>query len=116
MFYVYLVTGFAIFLGGLALLVTQRNLLLALGWVVLWLVLAMAMPALVSYIVDPLNTRRIRKYFAAMGATDVRVEAFPNHYGVHFKQNDLQYYVKCRVRGRKIEWKGKSPEEPVSTP
>ena len=107
MFYVYLIIGFAIFGVGLVLMSGWWRL----AWIAACLATAMVLPLILGAILDPLNARRIKSYCAGAGATDVEVEPFPNHYGVHFRKNERKHYAKCRVVRGKIEWKGTSPAE-----
>lgn len=87
---------------------------IVLGFIGLLGLLA-AVPALLAWTLDPLNSRRIRKYCEGLGFTEIAIEPFPNHYGVHFTKDGRKLYAKCSVVGRKIKWKGPSPEELLST-
>ena len=107
MFYFYLVAGFAIFGAGLLLVPGWWKL----AWVAACLVLAMFLPLILGALLDPLNAKRIRSHCTEVGATDVEVQPFPNHYGVHFTKNDRKHYAKCTVVRGKITWKGPSPGE-----
>ena len=107
MFYFYLVAGFAVF--GAGLLIVPG--LWKVAWVAAFLVLLAFVPTLLAKILDPLNARRIRAYCFEVGVTNVEIQPFPNHYGVHFTKNDRKHYAKCKVTGGRIEWKGPSPAE-----
>lgn len=107
MFYVYLIAGLAVFGAGLFLAPAWWKL----AWVAACLALIAFLPALLAKVLDPLNAERIRAYCLAVGATDVKVQPFPNHYGVHFRKNDRKHYAKCTVAGGKIKWKGASPAD-----
>jgi hypothetical protein len=80
-------------------------------WVAASLGLLAFLPALLTKVLDPLNAKRIQAHCAAVGVTDVEVQPFPNHYGVHFRKDDRKHYAKCTVAGGKIKWKGPSPAE-----
>ena len=109
MFYVYLVIGFVIF--GAGLIVTPGWWKLA--WVAATFLAMMFLPLLLGKVLDPLNTKRIRSYCKHAGFTDVEIQPFPNHYGVHFRQNNKKHYAKCKVVRGNVEWKGTLPgEEP----
>jgi hypothetical protein len=107
MFYAYLIAGFAVFGVGLFLAPGWWKV----AWVVACFALMVFLPSLLAKVLDPLNAKRIRAYCADAGATDVEVQPFPNHYGVHFLKNDRKHYAKCTVVGGKIKWKGPSPAE-----
>jgi hypothetical protein len=107
MFYVYLVAGFAVFIAGVLIVPGWWKL----AWIAACLALMAFLPAILAKVLDPLNAKRIRAYCADAGVTDVRVEPFPNHYGVHFTKNDQKHYAKCAVVRGKIKWKGASPAE-----
>ena len=107
MFYVYFIIGFVIFGAGMFLVPGYWKL----AWVAACLGLAMFLPSILAASLDPMNSRRIRSYCANVGATDVEVQPFPNHYGVHFRKNDRKHYAKCTVARGKIVWKGQSPAE-----
>lgn len=107
MFYAYLVAGFLVFVAGLLAIPGWWKL----AWVAACLALLAFVPSLLAKVLDPLNARRIRAHCAEAGATDVDVEPFPNHYGVHFVKNERKHYAKCTVAGGKIKWKGSSPAE-----
>jgi hypothetical protein len=107
MFYVYVVLGFAIFGAGILLLPGWWKV----AWVGLGFVTMIFLPKILSLFLDPLNTKRIRTYCVEAGVTDIEVQPFPNHYGVHFKKNGRKHYAKCKVAGGKVEWKGPSPAD-----
>jgi thiol:disulfide interchange protein len=107
MFYVYLIFGFVLFGAGLFLIPGYWKL----AWVAACFALVMFLPVMLAALLDPINTRRIRSFCASVGASDVKVEPFPNHYGVHFRKNDQKHYAKCTVTRGKIKWKGLSPAE-----
>jgi hypothetical protein len=107
MFYFYLIAGFAVFGAGLFLAPGWWKA----AWVVVCLALMVFLPLLLAKVLDPLNASRIRAYCAKAGVTDVEIQPFPNHYGVHFRKNDRKHYVKCTVSGGNIKWKGPSPAE-----
>jgi hypothetical protein len=79
------------------------------------LALLAAIPTVLARTLDPLNSRRIRKYCESLGLTDIAIKPFPNHYGVHFIKDGQKLHAKCSVVGRKIKWKGPSPDELLST-
>ncbi len=107
MFYAYLVIGFLTFLVGLMLIPGWFKL----AWVALFFLGMMFLPLLLEKILDPLNSKRIREYCSNLGATDIKIRPFPNHYGVHFTKNGKKRYFKCKVIRGAIQWVGKSPEE-----
>jgi hypothetical protein len=79
------------------------------------LALLAAVPTVMAWTLDPLNSRLIRKYCESFSLTDIEIKAFPNHYGVHFIKDGQKLYAKCSVVGRKIKWKGPSPDELLAT-
>lgn len=87
---------------------------IVLGLVGLLALLA-AVPTVLAWALDPLNSRRIRKYCESLGLTDIAIKPFPTHYGVHFTKDGQKLYAKCSVVGRKIKWKGPSRDELRST-
>jgi len=107
MFYVYASFGVAVFVAGVVLLPAWWKLV----WTGVFVTLLMFMPQVLSGVLDPINVKRIRSYCEGVGVTDVRIELFPNHYGVHFRKNDRKHYARCRVAWGKIKWKGPSPGE-----
>jgi len=107
MFYVYLIAGFVAF--GVGLFLTPGWWKLA--WVAVCLAFMAFSPAILARVLDPLNARRIRAYCAEVGVTDVEVQPFPNHYGVHFRKNEKKHYAKCTLARGQIKWKGPSPAE-----
>jgi uncharacterized membrane protein YdfJ with MMPL/SSD domain len=72
------------------------------------------LPSLLSLVLDPLNISRVKSHCEKLGCTNIEIKAWPNHYGVKFKINDIKHSTKCRVIGLKIKWVGKSPEEIIS--
>ena len=107
MFYAYLIAGLIVFGAGLFLAAGWWKL----GWVAACLALMALLPLLLAKVLDPINANRIRTYCAEVGVTEVDVEPFPNHYGVHFRKNDRKHYAKCTVARGEIKWKGPSPAE-----
>lgn len=107
MFYFYLVVGVAVFGFGIAIIPGWWKL----AWAAACLALMVFLPALLAKVLDPLNAKRIRKYCAGVGVTEVEVKTFPNHYGVHFTKNDRKHYAKCIVTKGEIRWRGPSPAE-----
>ena len=107
MFYFYFAVGCAVFGAGLIIAPGWWKL----AWVAAFMVLLAVLPTLLMKILDPLNVRRIRAYCIEVGVTNVEIQPFPNHYGVHFTKNDRKHYAKCKVTRGKIEWKGPSPAE-----
>lgn len=107
MFYVYLVVGFAVFGTGLFFAPGWWKLV----WIAAFLAMIVFLPTVLAKVLDPINAKRIRAYCAEAGVTDVEIQPFPNHYGVHFRKNDRKHYAKCTVAGSRIKWKGMSPEE-----
>ena len=69
------------------------------------------LPAVLGRILDPINIRRVKAHCEAAGCSGIEIKAWPNHYGVSFQKNGAKHYAKCRVVGRSIKWKGKSPHE-----
>jgi ABC-type bacteriocin/lantibiotic exporter with double-glycine peptidase domain len=106
-FYVYLILGFLVF--GVGLVITPGS------WKLAWIAVAFSilafLPLLLSKLFDPLNAKRIRSNCERAGVTDIEIQAFPNHYGVHFKKNDKKHYAKCKIVRGSIEWKGVSPRD-----
>jgi hypothetical protein len=107
MFYTYLVVGFAILLAGLFLVPGWWKL----AWVVGSIAFVAYLPMLLEKALDPINSNRIREYCSKVGATNVEIRAFPNHYGVHFQKSDKRHYAKCIVTRGQIKWNGLSPED-----
>ena len=107
MFYLILSLALASLVAGVVLLPGYWKFV----WVAGWLALLAVLPSLLSFVLDPLNAMRIRKYCSRVGASDVTVEPFPNHYGVHFTKQSVRHYAKCVVTLTGIKWKGKSPQE-----
>jgi hypothetical protein len=92
----------------------MRVVYVLLGFIGVLALLA-AVPTLLSMILDPLNAHRVRKYCERLGLNEISIEPFPNHYGVRFSKDGLSFYAKCRVVRREIRWKGRSPEELLSS-
>jgi hypothetical protein len=67
-------------------------------WIAGRVVVAVALPAILEKVLDPLNARRITKHLASTGATDIVVKPFPNHDGANFNRNGTQRYAKCIVK------------------
>ena len=107
MFYAYVIFGFAVF--GAGLIVVRGWWKLA--WVAACFLMVVFLPLILGALLDPLNAKRIRSYCAGVGATNVEVQPFPNHYGVHFQKNDRKHYAKCKVVRGKLNWTGPSPGE-----
>ena len=107
MFYVFVITAMTIFGVGVALAPGWWKLV----WIAICFALLTFLPAILGKVIDPLNIRRIRKYCEEVGVTDVQVQPFPNHYGVHFRKDDRKHYAKCRVTWGRVTWKGSSPAE-----
>jgi hypothetical protein len=83
-----------------------------LAGLIVFLAVIAFLPALLARILDPLNMRVIRARCTALGLSDVEIEPFPNHYGVHFSRDGRKHYAKCVVAGGQIRWLSNSPEEP----
>ena len=105
-FYVYLALGLGVFGAGMFLVP---------GWFkVLWLAgilaFAVALPVVLERVLGPLNIRRISRHLAATGATDIKVQAFPNHYGAHFSRDGIKHYAKCSVKRGKVSVAEREPK------
>lgn len=87
------------------------RILIGLGIFVGIMVFLAFLPTMLGWVLDPLNSRRIRSHCEAVGVAVLEIKPFPNHYGVSFETNGKKEYAKCRVVGRSIKWKGKAPEE-----
>jgi hypothetical protein len=73
------------------------------------------LPPLIGAIVDPANSRAIRAHLEQLGASEVKVSAYPNHYGVHFRFGGRKHYAKCLVlKHGTFKWKGSSPEQMIN--
>ena len=103
--YVAVAIGFGVFGLGFVLMPGWWKL----AWVAGCLGVLMVLPSILGTVLDPLIKARIRAYCRRVGATEVMVEAFPNHYGVHFQKNQKEHYAKCQLRGWQLRWKGLSP-------
>ena len=79
---------------------------LLLGVCIAFLVLA---PQILGAVIDPIAAWRIERQLRPLGAANVRVHLFPNHYGVHFDLSGRHYYLKCSLKKGKLKWRGKSP-------
>jgi hypothetical protein len=90
------------------------KLLIILGIFVAVMAFLAFLPSLLSLVLDPFNSSRVKAYCERIGCTDIEIKAWPNHYGVKFKNNGIKHYAKCRVIGLKIKWVGKNPEEILS--
>ena len=76
-----------------------------------FIVLYLLLPA-IGLIINPVNSQAIRKHLEALGATNISVRAYRNHYGVRFTANGESHYAKCLVLSRgTFKWKGQSPAE-----
>jgi hypothetical protein len=93
-FYVYLALGFGIFGVGMFLVPGWFKVL----WVAGCFVAVLALPVILERVLDPLNIRRISRYLAASGASDIKVQPFPNHYGAHYIRDGVKHYAKCSVK------------------
>ena len=99
MFYAYLTLAFAIVGAGLILVPGYYKLL----WIAGCFAVAVALPAILGLVLDPLNIRRITRHLAATGATDIQVQPFPNHYGARYSRDGVQRYARCSVRRGKVK-------------
>jgi len=106
MFYLYLILGFAMFGAGMFLLPGWFKLL----WVAGCLFFAATLPIILARVLDPLNVRRISRYLAATGATDIKVDSFPNHYMAHFARDGARQHAKFRVKRGKIQLTEREPK------
>lgn len=68
-------------------------------------------PTIMGLVLDPINKMRICSHCAALGFSEVKIDVFPNHYGVHFLKDGKRCYAKCAMRGFKLKWNGTKPEE-----
>jgi hypothetical protein len=69
-------------------------------------------PMVIGRIVDPVNSRAIRKHLESLGASEISVRPYLNHYGVRFTANGERHYAKCLVLERgTFKWKGRSAED-----
>jgi hypothetical protein len=107
MFYVGVAIGFVIFTAGTILVPDWWKL----AWIAGCVAALAVLPSVLASVLDPLNVARIRRYCRRIGVSEVSIEVFPNHYGVHFRKNDQKHYAKCLVKGGQIKWKGVSPED-----
>ena len=106
MFYVYLALGFGIFGAGMFLVPGWFKVL----WVAGCLAFAVTLPAILERVLDPINIRRISQHLAASGATDIKVQPFPNHYGAHFTRDGVKHYAKCSVKFGKVSVAEREPK------
>lgn len=79
------------------------------GALILFLFLAF-LPLILAKILDPINITRIHRICEASDCTEIKVKAFPNHYGVTFRKGGKAHYLKCKAVGFKIKWKGQEPK------
>ena len=106
MFYAYLALGFGIFGAGMYLVPGWFKVLWAAGC----LALAVALPAILERVLDPLNIRRITRHLAGTGASDIQVQPFPNHYGAHYIRDGVKHYAKCSVKRGKVAVAEREPK------
>ena len=64
-----------------------------------------SLPMPLARFLDPFNIGRIRAYCAEVGATEVEVQPFPNHYGVRFtnESTQAQCQMHCGSRSAQVE-------------
>ena len=105
-FYVYIALGFGIFGTGMFLIPGWFKIL----WVAGCLAVAVALPLILERVLDPLNIRRITRHLAASGASDIKVQPFPNHYGAHFVRGGVKQYAKCSVKRGKVAVAERGPK------
>ena len=76
-----------------------------------FIVLYLLLPA-IGLLINPINSQAIRKHLEELGATDISVRPYRNHYGVRFTANGKSHYAKCLAISRgTFKWKGQSPAE-----
>jgi hypothetical protein len=85
------------------------RILLILGITAAVLLFLAFLPALLSSVLDPLNTRRIRKLCAEQGVEVIEIKPWPNHYGVRYLSGGKSVYAKCVVTPRRIRWLTNAP-------
>ncbi len=85
------------------------SILIGLGVFAGIMVVLMLVPTVLTRVLDPINTKRIKSLCKAAGCTAIEVKAWPNHYGVTFQKEGQKHYAKCRVVGFSIKWQGKNP-------
>jgi hypothetical protein len=105
-FYVYLALGFGIFGTGMFLVPGWFKVL----WVAGCLVAVVALPFILERVLEPLNIRRISRHLAASGASDIKLQPFPNHYGAHYIRDGVKHYAKCSVKRGKVEIAEREPK------
>ena len=88
-----------------------NSILIGLGIFVGSMVILASMPVLLGYFIDPINKKRIKKYCESVGCAEIKIDIWPNHYGVSFKKSGAKHYAKCQGRWGHLKWKGKTPEE-----
>jgi hypothetical protein len=86
------------------------SLLVGVGIFVAIMAVLAKVPFVLGRVLYPLNMRRIKTRCEAAGFTDIKIKAWPNHYGVSYQKEGKQHHAKCRVVGRNIKWQGKTPE------
>ena len=59
---------------------------------------------------DRRQKNRIRQHFGHLGIAIERIEAFPNHYGVHFIHDGTTHYVRCVPESGRIRWIREVPD------
>jgi hypothetical protein len=75
------------------------------------ILLLVFLPNVLGMFLDPRNTKLIQARCDAAGVSDIKIKAWPNHYGVSFRKNGQRHYAKCRVASGVIKWKGRAPED-----
>ena len=84
------------------------------GGIILLALLLLGLIRLLGYLADRGAERKGKKYCEQHGYGFKKVEAFPNHYGLYFKKDEMHFYASFHYeRDGSFTWIKGSPEEKI---
>jgi hypothetical protein len=84
------------------------------GSIIGLILLLLGLIKLLGYLADKGAKRKGRKYCEARGYEFIKVEAYPNHYGLFLKKDNINIYASFHYeRDGSFTWIKGSPEEKI---
>ncbi len=95
-------------------MIILKILAFIIGGVILLAFFLLGLIKLLGYLADCGAERKGKKYCELHGYAFKKVEAFPNHYGLYFKKDEMHFYASFHYeRDRSLTWMKGSPEEKI---
>lgn len=96
-------------------MVVLKIIVYIIGGIALLAFLLLALIKILVYISDRGAERKGKRYCESRAYTFKKVEAFPNHYGLYFKKDEMHFYASFHYeRDGSFTWIKGSPEEKIN--